>query len=458
MMSKHFLKRRSLIHQLGAAAFLAAPVFRSVFAEAQVMSPRRLIIITFPGGLADDAKGLPDLSFTGTLAPLAPLQSDIIRIMETSRPSATGEGHSGGMRTLITGGRSAPDSIDQLVAQQIGSATRFSSLQLGVFTDAGEGMEGLFQSLMARRIAYSNGLPLTPDQDPKALFTRLFGSAAPSPAPLPAPTAGTPPPADTQALAAYQRDKSLLDYLTAQLGAIKSIAGTGEQAKLDQHLTALREMEKGLMSPSMPGAPATMTGGSGTPPLPVMPGAGCTPPTLSDAADLPKVGADMNQLAYQAINCDLTRVLTFQWMSSGDQIQRFPWLGINSNHHHGLEHGSMDPDDPSVKVDFTKCQTWFMEQIGVLLQALKNTPDGASNLLDSSAVLVSTDMTFGDHQMEPHVAFTVGKAGGAFRPGRDYFGDGKAHNNLLLTMAKAMGVNLTSIGDPGLSTGAFDLS
>lgn len=465
-MKKYLIQRRSLIKQLGAAAFLATPVFRSVFAEAQMPSPKRLILMGTFGGLPVKAEE-PDYDWGGAMSALKQFETETITFRGIKndawgRLAATvgADCHGGGTISMFSG-QSVPDknhSLDQVVADQIGQTTRFSSLQLGVVTDGGGGMDGLFQPhIHNHRTSWRNGQPQKPDQDPPALFNRLFGSAVPAPAP----TGSTPDVAAQMAAQnRYARGKSLLDFLMGQVTSVEAIAGAGEKAKLDSHLTALRELEKGLVDPS-----TVMGGGTGGGGVAVAPGAGCMPPAISGVpgvlntglADIQKVGADLTALAYQALNCDLTRVISFMWFSSGDQVHRYNWLNL-SDSHHGMEHGSTDAGQ--VAADFLTLQRWTLGEIGKLASMLKQTSEGAGNMLDNSALLIGSDMAQGDHGEAgmPMPYVLLGKAGGTIKSGRqithspDPRGPTLSHNDLLVAVGQALGANVTAMGDADLNS------
>ncbi len=302
-MSKALVKRRTLLKQLGAAGFLAAPVFRATLAEAQA-APVRFIAVTFPGGVRDPS----NFKFGKYLSPLAPYSSDILLVENVHNACVPeGWGH-GGEQTILTGnGEGVSEdlpaskfppgfvSVDQLIAKAIGTRTRFASLQFAVQTDQPPSGD---DPLARHRIAFSNGVPVAPVQDPKTMFTRLFGGGAPM---APAPAPGTPStPADTAAMAKAQavanQRRSVLDLLKAQVGTIKNVVGSQEKQRLDEHLNALRELEKSLPAG---GATGPDLGGGG--PEPVA-GSGCKAPSLPGAlaiTDVPAVGAAMNELLYQ---------------------------------------------------------------------------------------------------------------------------------------------------------------
>jgi hypothetical protein len=78
-----------------------------------------------------------------------------------------------------------------------------------------------------------NGTPQTSYSDPIGLFTALFGNFNPS--------------GSAQATAdLLARKKSTLDYIQGTLTSLQARLGATEKAKLDQHLSAIREIENRL--------------------------------------------------------------------------------------------------------------------------------------------------------------------------------------------------------------------
>ncbi|MDX2051911.1 MAG: DUF1552 domain-containing protein [Polyangiaceae bacterium] len=475
-MKNAVLKRRSLLKQLGAAAFLATPVFRSVIAEAQTTFPLRLIMLNLPGGIPFRAgsESQLDTYFDGIYSPWASLQSDMIVFDNINNQAGDKvatfwelEGHGGGCRSMF--GAAVNDqgckgttacgeealayrygtatTLDQHIATAMGQTTPFSSLHFGTLWDKGQGGDHA-------ECWYKNGQAVRPMSDPMTAFSRLFGNGLPSGggAPPPAPTGTTPAvPAgpDPALVNLYERGKSRLDLLFAEMAEVKAIAGSDEQNKLDQHLTALRELEGKLPMPG--GTTGGGGGGGGVIVGPgVTPGAGCALPANTSGNDIQTVSRAFNDIAYQAVNCDLTRVMGLQWLSSGDHIPRFQFLGCSGDHH-GMEHSSNGGE-------YIKAQKWIFEEMVKFVTMLKNTPEGNGSMLDNSIVYLASEMGNGTHILSPAMSTIIGKAGGAFRTGRRVDAQDRNINDVLLTVANTMGLNVTQVGDPEFNKGAISLS
>src|SRR5262249_56652028 len=114
------------------------------------------------------------------------------------------------------------------------------------------------------------------------------------------------------------------------------------------------------------------------------------------------------------------------------------------------------PGDQSMK-DFAKVVQWFTGQLANFIDRLKavTLPDG-STLLDETVVFQGSEISFNHDQ--PDMPFLV-VAGGKtpFRTGRFVQTPPKTpHNNLLLTLLHAFGLQATTFGDPAYATADLD--
>src|SRR4051812_23301885 len=195
------LSRRAMLQGMGAA--IALPVLDAMtpaFA-ATVSAPLRMAFLYVPNGIVMDewtpkgqpagAATLPDELPRITKA-LAPYRNDVMMLSGLTsnggRAKGDGPGDHGragaayltGMHPKKTFGREiqAGVSIDQVVANSIGSATRFPSLQLA----CEDGIQG-GNCDNGYSCAYSNSIswrtpstPNPPEIRPRAVFERLFGN------------------------------------------------------------------------------------------------------------------------------------------------------------------------------------------------------------------------------------------------------------------------------------------
>jgi len=201
MITRKTLHRRTFLRGLGTAAiglpFLdaMAPAFSASSAPA---APVRMVFFYLPNGMIMDAW---NPSYEGklgelprSLKALEPFKEDMLQLgnltHNTGRALLDGAGDhgrcSGSYLTGIQVKKSLVEikngiSFDQIVANEIGSQTRFPSLELGMDDarqagDCDSGYSCAYTNNLAWR---SESQPLPPTLDPRVLFERMFGAGQP---------------------------------------------------------------------------------------------------------------------------------------------------------------------------------------------------------------------------------------------------------------------------------------
>jgi hypothetical protein len=305
-------------------------------------------------------------------------------------------------------------SVDQQIANRLGKDTQFGSLEFGVRI---QGQEPL------RVISYRgpNQPNLTVD-DPWQMYERIFADAQLSAGELER---------------VRSERKSVLDFLKDDLGRLKTRMNNEDNHRLEVHLAGIRSIEQRLAH----GANA------------------CMVPTLPEPVDAyamenyPLVGRLQSDLMLLAHACDLTRVSTFMW-ANADSWQYYPFIGVDEEHHE-LSHAG--DDDTVANEKLTKINAWHAEQVAYVLDQLQGTDQAdGSNLLDHTVLLWGNELGAGNSHTYKDIPWLLASGSGAFETGRylQYDGDGQPHNNLLLSICHAMGLDdLASFGIPGLCTG-----
>ncbi len=415
------VSRRGFLASLGLTA-VAAPFVRMVTdvpraRAAAGATAKRLVVVFTPNGTIP-ARWRPTgsgatFSFPAgsILEPLAAQRERLIVIDGLEFVGATN--HEGGMAAMLTGSGDAASasrgmSVDQYVAAAIGGATRLRSLELGVETSAWGGS-------VQTRMSYSGaGQYAPPDDSPRSVYARLYGDAAPG-----------------GADATLARRQSVLDAIKGDLGELRTRLGTEEAHKLDQHLTSLRELERGLGG-------GTCSGGMTVPDVPI-----------HDNASFPIIGKAQMDLLVAALACGATNVASLQWAHTVSP-HVLTWAGV-SDAHHALSH--MDDGNAAGVAAFVAAERWFASQFGYLVDKLAATPDPAGGtLLDSTLVVWAKEMGDSRAHVCTDVPFVLA-GGGAFTPGRYLRTGGASHARLLVSICQAMGLSTTTFGNPQTGSG-----
>src|SRR3954471_2724423 len=247
------LPRRSFLKGMGAV--IALPVLDAMtpaFAATRLASrPVRLGFTYVPNGIT-----MPDWTPTGAgsafefarvMKPLEPFREDMLVLSGLAQRNgqALGDGpgdHARAAASYLTGvhprktaGADIQNgiSVDQVAAQQIGSATRFPSLELGC-----DDSRTIGNCDSGYSCAYTNSLawrgpstPMPPETNPRLVFERLFGDI------------DTSLPADVRARRLQHR-RSILDLVFARTTALSKDLGPTDRRKLDEYLTSIREIER----------------------------------------------------------------------------------------------------------------------------------------------------------------------------------------------------------------------
>ncbi len=413
-----------------AGSLLALPTLESLLpraARAAGTPPRRFAALFFPNGTDSWAEwatsGSGSTYSMGTahaaLQPLKPHFS-IIRGLNNVNCSAS-PGHSRGNTAFLSGAvisepvvPRAGVSIDQLMAQAIGGATKLPSLQLGPTPYAVPPQDVGWTSAYNTYLSWRSDTQGNPAiESPQQAFDRILG-------------ASTQPTQTRETL----RQTSILDYAAKQTTRLSSRLSQGDRKKLDEYLTSLRDVERRLKASTVS---STCSG--------TRPAAGLAFPEHTRAM------LDLIVLAFQ---CDMTRVITYQ-MDYGFGNKDFAFLlGGNRELHHNITHTSA-ADDPATREKHRRITQWYVDQYAYLLTRLSAISEGSGTLLDSTIALLGSELGDGrGHNGDDLPIIVGGRGGGALNPGRLIDAGGVPHTRLLLALLNAMGVAQTSFG--GTST------
>jgi hypothetical protein len=450
------LHRRSLLRGAAGIAvalpFLDAMLPRRASAQA-AMAPLRFGVFFSANGVIDadwtPKGGEKDFVLSTALAPLAPHRADINIVQGLNAETSymqEGNPHDLAMAHMLTGmrmqgsmfgraghildGTAGGPSVDQALAKVIGGDTKLRSLELGVqstITDL---------EPMVTRMSYGGpNDPRSPLDDPKQVFTRLFGDTLASQAEI---------------AALHKRQKSVLDAVLAEFGSVNATLGYDDKQKLERHAEAIRDIERQLELMNMPmgvGCKIPMD-----PPNVNVEVFDCTRdgrPTkcLTGFAEIGKAQMDLMVLA---LACDLSRVVSLQW-STAESTTVHSQIGISDEHH------LMSHDIANKAPLMTKVNTWYAEQFAYLLGEMKKIPEGAGTLLDNTLLFWPNELSQAEVHLRRNLPYVLaGNAQGKVPTGRYLKYNGDPHNKLLATFLNIFGINATSFGEamyPGTLSG-----
>ena len=453
---KKSISRRTALKGLGTAVALpfldslavAAPAAK----PAGALAPKRLAFIYVPNGVnphvwTPKAEGkLAEL--TGTLAPLDPFKShvNVLSGLACDKARANGDGpgdHARAMSAFLTGRQARKThgadikvgvSADQHVATAMRDTTRFPSLELGIERglNAGNCDSGYSCAYSANLSWRSESTPNAKECDPKAVFDRLFS--------------GTDPKELAEARAKRELyNKSVLDFVMEDAKDLGATLGSGDQKKLDEYLTSVREVEQQIQK--------AKAASKAAPPKPNMQ----APEPHDDkywrehTQEHTRLMCDLMVIAFQT---DLTRVVTLPFANEGSN-RSYRMIDVSEGHHELSHHGN----DQKKLDKIAKINKFHMEQFAYLVGKMKavKEPNGTT-LLDNVMLMYGSGNGDGNrHNHDDLPILLVGKGGGTIESGRHVVFGRRPEiplTNLFLALFERMGAPAKSFGD---STGVLKL-
>ena len=419
IVSKRHIDRRAFLRGAGTVLslpFLEAmvPAFATRAQAAIAQPPQRFLAMCATLGfhtpfLFPKETGA-NYTLTPYLEPLKELKDDFCVISGLQHEEQNGaNGHTSEMTWLTSAkhpglaGFKNTISIDQLIAEQIGSQTRFPSLILGT------GSESMSWS--------ASGVPLPAEPSPSNAFRQLFVD-------------GTKQEIDAQ-VSGLTRGRSILDTVMGQAKKLRSELGKRDQEKLDEYFSAVRDLEGRLVqNEAWVQRPKPKV--NAKPPTDIQ--------TRTDAIGKMNLMQDLIVLALQT---DSTRTITLRLngMNAVPEI-----AGVKNDWHNLSHHGQDEAKIEELKVIETAEFTAFAG----FLTKLK-----AASLLDSTSVIFGSNLGNASAHQTANLPLIL--AGGGFKHGRHIAIDKDKHvfSNLFVSLAQRMGVQTEKFG---FSTGVLDIN
>lgn len=389
------LSRRTFLR--GAGVALGLPFLDAMHplraADAPTV-PRRMIGIQTNMGILPQfffpEKTGRDFESTPYLEKLAANRNDLTVFSGTSHPGVTGahaaekcfltgtpHPERGGFRNWV--------SLDQFAAEQIGNQTRFPSLVLANTTEGAT-------------LSYTrSGAPIPADQSPNKLFQKLFvqGNAK-----------------EVEAnVEGIKQGRSLLDFVADQSKRLNRSLSKGDQQRMDQYFTAVRDLEQRLES-----AEAWEYK-----PKPVVDAK--APEDITDGKEFVARTRLFFDVMKLALETDSTRVMSFF---------------IDTTVIHNITHHGNRPDALQELRGHEAAQ---FAALGAFLKRLSETQEDGQSLLDRTMVLYGTCM--GSANSHSNVNLPVLLAGGGFKHGQHLAFDQQNNyplTNLFVSMLQRLGI------------------
>ncbi|MFT7515781.1 MAG: hypothetical protein ACI9QL_005015 [Candidatus Omnitrophota bacterium] len=428
------MNRRTMLKATGIS--LALPWMESMAGPKTPAPPRRFCSIYFPYGVSvpnsknefKDWNWFPnetgkDFVFNKSLDVLEPVRDQVTIFSGLSHPKVRRIGGHDSGDTFLTGeemqvttGLKNSISLDQFMARthKLGETTRFPSLVLS--NDGGVGMP-----TRANTLSYSRtGQPIPSLNRPAIVFERLFGLSGDS--------------IDAQRKG-LTRTGSHLDLLMDEAKSLHNKLGKADQAKLDQYLTSVREVEQDVERAS----------NWLTVPRPRVNADGLSLDADNETPDdLIRTMYDLMVLAFQT---DSTRFATYQLASMHGAISianKFPSLLGFGKDAHGLAHGMKKGDGAMMQGKWDRYQA---SHLHYFIDKLASIEEANGSLLDNTCIFYGSSNSTTHNNVNYPLILAGGKNMG-YQHGQHLGYDKDVPlANLFVTMQKRMGVNSDTFAD-----------
>lgn len=291
-------------------------------------------------------------------------------------------------------------SLDQLIAARIGTQTRHPYLAL---SNGGDSLSWT-----------DTGVEIPGESSPARLFNQLF-------------VEGTAQEKARQ-ISDLKRGRSILDTVAGEAKKLHGELGHGDQEKLDEYLSSVRDLESRLQE----------TGSWIDRPKPRIE---AKPPTdIADRNDAIGKQRLMYDLIALALQTDSTRTITYK-LGGLNSVPTIP--GVSQDWHQLSHHGQDEKKIDELKIiEMAEFQAFHD-----FLARLKGIQEGGRSLLDGTAVLYGSNL--GNASSHSWRNLPILLAGGGFRHGQHIAHnaeDNTAFSNLFVQIAQGLGIETEQFG------------
>ena len=419
---------------LGAGVTVALPWMESLPADDEQtltenpVFPKRFAALFMGNGINADhwwAKGAgEEMELGRTLEQLDPFKKKLNVITGLFNRNANGVGiHPGQTGNILSGAALQKGavlkggvSLDQVLANRLGEDSPQPSLVLG----CEQPITGYHETNVS--MAYSSHIswhdansPVPMEVYPSLAFDSLFDNHG------------------------SRRMQSILDRVREHASHIRRQISAADQAKLDEYLTSVREIEKRIERTREDKSKADENAARRGQPVELM-----KRPDNGLPEDLREHMRLMGDIIATAFQTDKTRVATLLLCRDLSGLF-YPFLDVRKAHHPASHDDLSD--------DYERVSRYYISQLAYLALRLDSMPEGQGTVLDNSCLMFISNMWSGSrHDSSKVPLLLLGGLGGTLETGRvlDYLDKGDDNRklcSLYLSLMDRMGVELPQFGD-----------
>lgn len=404
------------------------PVWGGEAAQQGSATPKRIAVLFQANGVCPnhwwaDGEGTA-MDLGKCLEPLEPFKAKMNFIKGLFNEAAVGVGiHPGQTGNLLSGARLQRGaelrggvSMDQVLAEHVGRETLQPSLVLGCEQPVTGYHETNFSMAYSSHISWQDATsPVPMETYPALAFDSLFENRG------------------------AMRNRSVLDRIGEHARSLMRQVSAADQAKLDEYLTSVREVEKRIDRMREISDHAVERARDKSQPLFTM-----QRPDNGLPEDIREHMRLMTDIIAMAFQTDKTRVATLLLCRDISGLI-YPFLDVRLAHHLASHRDTSE--------DYLRIIQYYTGQVAYLARRLEAMPEGDSNVLDNSAILFMSNMWSGSqHDSTKVPLIQIGGLGGTIETGRvlDYTeqpDDDRRLCSLYLSLMDRMGVSLERFGD-----------
>jgi hypothetical protein len=427
------INRRTVLRGVGVT--MALPWLESIpvwgveaTGRAVETFPKRFAALFMGNGINPkhwSAKGAgKDMELSKSLQPMLPFRAKLNVISGLFNKHATGVGiHPGQTGNILSGAALQKGavlkggvSMDQVLAAHLGEETAVGSLVLGCEQPITGYHETNFSMAYSSHISWQDALsPVPMEVYPSLAFDSLF---------------------DNQG---SRRTQSILDRVKEQAADLNRQVSRADQAKLEEYLTSVREVEKRAERTRTMKDRADERARDRGRPATSMPRPDNGLP--EDIREHMRLMCDVIALAFQT---DKTRVATLLLCRDLSGLF-YPFLDVRTAHHPSSHDDQSDA--------YERVSRYYVSQLAYLAGRLDAMKEGERTVLDNSCLMFVSNMWSGSRHDSTKVPLLLaGGLAGSLETGRvlDYTGkddDERRLCSLYLSLMDRMGVQQKRFGD-----------
>ena len=419
---------------LGAGVTVALPWMESLRASDEQTStenpvfPKRFAALFMGNGINADhwwAKGAgEEMELGRTLEQLDPFKKKLNVITGLFNRNANGVGiHPGQTGNILSGAvlqkgavLKGGVSLDQVLANRLGEDSPQPSLVLGCEQPITGYHETNFSMAYSSHISWHDAnSPVPMEVYPSLAFDSLFDNHG------------------------SRRMQSILDRVREHASHIRRQISAADQAKLDEYLTSVREIEKRIERTREDKSKADENAARRGQPVELM-----KRPDNGLPEDLREHMRLMGDIIATAFQTDKTRVATLLLCRDLSGLF-YPFLDVRKAHHPASHDDLSD--------DYERVSRYYVSQLAYLALRLDSMPEGQGTVLDNSCLMFISNMWSGSrHDSSKVPLLLLGGLGGTLETGRvlDYLDKGDDNRklcSLYLSLMDRMGVEVPQFGD-----------